>query len=266
MARQRLQTSWHGTLASWRWTPVVTVALVLTFAAGCQGDGPDFRSTGVATPTVAGGPEPSYANYDEARLAFTRTGTDGVLTATLEDAAWIRFEGDPEGALQRHRSYFDGVATVFEVVFRPKDYVRIPEEVFILEDSAGRRMTAKPKRYEGEMKLVDDRFHFTFDLKFAHAVTAELKWLRLTHESSRESIEWTFNQASGTPAPRTALPAPEPTPEFAPPPPAPQPVDPMRPLPVPAAPPRTTQPGLGVPPAGPAPLPLPVMRGVRGSG
>lgn len=170
---------------------LLACACVIALAA-CQGNSPNYRSTGQVTPTVAGGPAPAYAGYDQARDAFTRTSGDGVLTATLKDAAWIRFEGDPEGALERHRSYFEGVATVFQVVFRPKEHLRVTQEVFILEDSSGLRLTASPKRYEGEMVLVDDRFQFTFDLKYAHAITNDLRWIRLTHQGTGERIEWSF--------------------------------------------------------------------------
>ncbi|MDJ0975599.1 MAG: hypothetical protein QNJ98_14145 [Planctomycetota bacterium] len=168
------------------------VCLLVPVLAACQGNSPNYRSSGQVTPTVAGGPAPAYGGYGQARDAFTRTSGDGVVTATLKDAAWIRFEGDPDGALKRHRSYFEGVATVFQVVFRPKDHVRCTQEVFILEDSSGLRLTASPKRYEGEMLLVDDRFQFTFDLKYAHAITNDLRWIRLTHEGTGEVVEWSF--------------------------------------------------------------------------
>lgn len=178
---------------------ICTSALLLGLAA-CQGDGPTYVSTGPASPTVAGAPPPSYTNYNEARHAFTRTGTDGTLTATLKDAAWIRFEGDPDGAAARHRAYFQGVATVFEVIYRPKEYTRVNEEVFVLEDSSGTRLTAKPKKYEGEMALVGDRFHFTFDLAFAHALSSETRWVRLTHVRTGEVVEWTFTGGAAGPA------------------------------------------------------------------
>jgi len=177
-----------------RWVALSLVFLLVPALAACQGDSPEYRTTGAVTPTVAGGQRPTYTSYAQARDAFTRTSSDGVVTATLKDAAWIRFEGDAEGALKRHKSYFQGVATVFEVLFRPRNHVRCTQEIFILEDSSGLRLTASPKRYEGELLLVDDRFQFTFDLKFAHAVTNDLQWVRLTHQATGDSVEWTFGQ------------------------------------------------------------------------
>lgn len=173
---------------------VLLAAVLLALPlAGCQsGGGNALPATGRVTPTVADGPAPRYGGFQEARTAFSRSSENGVLNATLKDAAWLRFSGDPTAAMAEHRDYFDRGQTSFQVILRPADHVRPTDERFILEDSSGARVAAKPIRYESEMVLVDDRFQFTFDVAFRHGLSADLAWIRLTREADGSSVEWTF--------------------------------------------------------------------------
>lgn len=159
---------------------------------GCQGGTPKYQPSGAVTPTVAGSPAPAFANYDQAREAFTRASTNNVVIATLKDSAWLRFSGDPSAAMTRHRDYFDYGYTAFEITLRTPDNVKAAEETFVLEDSNGTRQVGKPLRYESEMTLVEDRFQYTFDLAFRHSLTKDIRWIRLTREEDGEVVQWEF--------------------------------------------------------------------------
>ncbi len=179
------------------------LALGLTLAA-CQGGGSNpLPATGAARPTVAGGAAPGYANLADAQRAFTRMSPDGVLIATLEDSAWIRFEADPDTATERHRAYFEYGYTTFNVTLRSQAFTRPTDETFLLEDSTGARHTASPLRYDSAMTLVDDRYQYTFDLSFKHVITKEVRWLKLIRQADNETVEWTFDTASPANVPVT---------------------------------------------------------------
>jgi len=165
---------------------------LLLIGTGCTGSEGGPPASGAATPTVAGGAAPVYADYASAREAFTRRSEDEVLGATLEDASWLRFEGDPDTVQQKHRAYFDYGYTSFQVVLRSKEYTRPTEEVFLLEDDAGARVEGKPVTFAGNLKPVRDRWEFRFDLSFQHAITRDTKWLRLTRVRDATKVEWTF--------------------------------------------------------------------------
>jgi hypothetical protein len=168
------------------------LASLALFLAACQGGTSTIPATGNVTPTVSDGQPATFANYDAARAAFTRGSANGVITATLKDAAWLRMSGDPASVMAKHPDYFDQGYTAFEVVFRVPEFVRPTEETFILTDSEGGRLTEKPVRYKGEMTLVEDRFHYTFDLAFRHGLSKQLTWIRLTREKDGEFVEWRF--------------------------------------------------------------------------
>lgn len=184
MARTPLSSALVGALAA--------LALGLV-AAGCSSDdagGPP--ASGPATPTVAGGKSPAYADYVSAREAFTRRSDDEVLGATLEDAAWLRFEGDAATVEKNHRAYFEYGYTSFKVILRAKEYTRPTEEVFVLQDSGGARVESKPLTFQGSLQLVGDRWQFTFDLSFKHAITRDTRWIRLTRVKDGTAIDWQF--------------------------------------------------------------------------
>jgi hypothetical protein len=170
----------------------LTILALLLFAAGCTGTEGGPPATGAATPTVAGGAAPAYADYTTAREAFTRRSEDEILGATLEDASWLRFEGDAEAVQQKHRAYFEYGYTSFQVVLRSKEYTRPTDETFLLEDDTGMRVEGKPVTFQGSLKLVRDRWEFIFDLSFRHAITKDTKWLRLTRLKDGTKVEWTF--------------------------------------------------------------------------
>jgi hypothetical protein len=170
--------------------------LLLLAAAACQqgpppGGGPP---SGAVTPTVAGAADAGYGSLAAAKAAFTRTG--GTLTATLEDASWIRLEGDPAGAEKRHRAYFEFGYTSFEVTLRSLQFTQPTAEQFLLEDSSGQRLTGRPISYEGALRLEDNRWWTNrFALSFPHTLSADVRWIRLTRVSDGSQVEWTFPAA-----------------------------------------------------------------------
>lgn len=184
----------------------VLVVLLLAAATGCQNRPPgEGVPGGDVSPTVAGGPEASFASFQEAKLAFTRSA--GTLTATLEDAAWIRLEPNPAQAEQRHRAYFEFGYTSFEVTIRSLRFTQPTAEEFLLEDSLGGRLTSKPISYEGAMRLEENQWWTNrFSVSFAHTLTADVRWIRLTRVSDGSQVEWAFPAggpaAPGVPTPR----------------------------------------------------------------
>ncbi len=67
--------------------------IVLALLGGCQNGGERIaQTTGDCAPTCAGRPCATFANFGEARDAFTRQSKEQVILATLEDAAWLKFE------------------------------------------------------------------------------------------------------------------------------------------------------------------------------
>ncbi|MDA1195332.1 MAG: hypothetical protein O2894_09110 [Planctomycetota bacterium] len=169
--------------------------VALATLGGCQTDPNAPKATGQVTPTVAGGAAPaSYPGYVEARQAFTRQSADGVVIATLEDSAWLRFEGPPEQVEANHRAYFEYGYTAFAVVLRARSFTRPTTEEFLLEDSTGRRVAARPVGFKGNLITVDDRWQYEFDLAFQHTISRDVTWLKLTRISDGEFVEWTFQK------------------------------------------------------------------------
>jgi hypothetical protein len=157
------------------------------------------------TPTVAGGADASYTGLEEATRAFTRQ--SGTLTATLEDAAWIRLEGDSARAEERHKAYFQYGYTTFQVVLRSKEFTQGTSEEFLLEDSLGARHTGRPLRYEGAMKLEDNEWWTNrFTVSFPHVISGDVRWIRLSRVKDASTVEWTFPAPGGAPAPAPASP------------------------------------------------------------
>ena len=180
------------------------ILLLLPALAGCSGGLNMDRGNTSTSPAkggcvpvcVGGGEVARFADYQAARNAFTRSSAGGILNATLEDVSWLRFEGDPDTVEKNHRAYFEFGYTTFQVILRARDYTRPTEESFILEDSRGARIEGKPISFRGGMKPIDDRWQFTFDVSFQHALGSECRWLRLTRLADGESVEWTFGAQS----------------------------------------------------------------------
>ena len=172
--------------------------LCLLVCGGCQGD-TLAPPTGPCAPTCAGATATeTYADYQSAQKAFARQSEDGTLMATLEDAAWLRFEGDPETVAKNHRAYFDYGYTAFKVLLRASEFTQPTKEQFVLEDSAGARVSGRPVTYQGSIKPVGDRWEYRFDLAFKHTITKELRWLKLTRVADGATVEWTFPGVSSS--------------------------------------------------------------------
>lgn len=201
----------------------VPSVLTLLLLAACQGGGQAALQTGLVQPTVAGVPPAAYGNLAEGRTAFRRVG--GSLTAVLEDAAWLRFEGDPACVEQNHRAYFEYGYTTFQVELRSREFTQPTCEEFVLEDNLGARIPGRPLRYEGSPVLVDDRYFSRFSLSFQHMITRRIAWIRLTRVADGSSVEWQFAHAQparpATPCPPASSPATSSPAMPCPPPPAP---------------------------------------------
>ena len=171
-------------------TALFLMALTLVVTACNQNN--QFGTSGDCCPTVAGkdGGGKQYGSYQEARDVFTRQSKDGVLTATLKDASWLKYEGPAEEVMKRHRDYFEFIYTSFVVTLRVKDFTNPKAETFVLEDSTGGRVAGRPVTYEASMIPVDDRHQFTFNLAFQHQMTSDMQWVRLTRMLDGESVEW----------------------------------------------------------------------------
>jgi len=141
---------------------------------------------------VAGRAPAGWPDAAAARDAFTRQAADGTVTATLQDAAWLRFAGPPEEVEQRYRAYFLEGYTTFDVVLVTEQLGKPTDETFLLEDSAGRRAVSRPVRYEGQMGSGRGGFASQFELSFQHAITQDTRWLRLTRQSTGTTMEWRF--------------------------------------------------------------------------
>ena len=171
--------------------PVSLALAALALVAGCN-NGPSYPSRGTARPTVEGGTAGgAYADYAAGRAAFSRS--DGAMTAVLEDASWIRLEPDPASAAERHRDYFQGLTT-FDVTLLTEHFARPTDEEYLLEDSAGARVTAKPESYKGDLKTgFGPRNFATFTLAFRHAMSKSVRWLRLTRKGEGGgAVTWEF--------------------------------------------------------------------------
>lgn len=176
--------------------PRAAATLVLIAALGplaaCSSGEPLAQPTGDCAPTCAGRPVAEFAGYQEARDAFTRQSGDEVLLATLEDAAWLKYEGTPDEVAEKHKAYFDYGYTTFDVVLRAKEFTQPTREVFLLEDSNGKRVSGKPLTYKGQMQRVGDRWMYTFSLSFQHTITSDIRWIKLTRMKDGVFVEWTF--------------------------------------------------------------------------
>ncbi len=172
------------------------VAASLLFGLpGCT-RGKTYDAVGSATPTVAGAAPAQYADVEAAKAAFSRT--DGPLTATLEDVAWIRLEPNTHEAPERHPEYFRGLTTMI-VRVETEVFVRPTEEVYLLEDSTGVRVTTKPESYTGDVKGgFGPRWLAEFKLVFPHAMSKDVRWLTLTREGPKGGkVRWDFPDGGG---------------------------------------------------------------------
>ncbi len=148
-------------------------------------------SKGEVRPTVEGGATPASADAAKAKAEFTRS--SGPLTATLVDAAWVRLEADPDRAQERYPEYFAGY-TSFQVRVETYNFARPTDETYLLEDSLGARVTAKPTAFHGDTQSGFGPKHAaSFDLVFPHAMTKGVRWLRLTRQGEGGGVvEWSF--------------------------------------------------------------------------
>lgn len=169
-----------------RRTSLAATVLVLSVTLpGCTGSS-GYRAKGDATPTVAGEALPTATDPSKARAAFTRE--DGPLTATLSDASWIRLEPDPARAEARHPEYFQGL-TVVDVVLRTQAFVQPTKESYLLEDSTGARVTAKPETYKGDtLKGFGAKHAAEFRLVFPHVLSRDATWVRLTRAGAEGGV------------------------------------------------------------------------------
>jgi hypothetical protein len=166
---------------------VLVLGLFASSLGACSGS--SFKSRGAATPTVAGEARTDATDPVAARAAFTRSG--GPLTAVLEDASWIRLEPDPARAEERHPEYFRGL-TVVDVELKTNGFVQPTAETYLLEDSTGARVTAKPVSYKGDtLKDFGPKHYAQFTLVFPHVLSKDCTWLRLTREGAEGGkVEW----------------------------------------------------------------------------
>lgn len=170
---------------------VVSAAILAlgSAAPGCKG-GSDLPARGDSRPTVAGGKAPAYADLKSAQAAFARS--DGDMTAILEDAAWIRLEPDADLAAQKHASYMQGLTTI-DVSLVTDGFVRPTDEVYVLTDSTGASVTAKPLTYRGVTDAKARKHLASFTLEFRHVMSKSVKWLRLTRQGAGGgTVEWDF--------------------------------------------------------------------------
>ena len=172
----------------------IALALVAaTLFTACQANraqGP--LPTGNVMPTVAGRAPAPFADAEAAREAFTRRTENEEFAASLEDVAWLRYEGTPEDVEKNHRAYFEEGYTTFQVLMSIEEFTQPTKETFVLEDSSGRRVVSKPVTYRSAMASGRDAFTFTFNLSFQHAVTADTRWLTLTRQADGASLRWDF--------------------------------------------------------------------------
>lgn len=176
--------------------PMLAAGLLLT--ACSSGSEPQYNPAGAATPTVAGGPAPTYDGYQSARDSFTRQSEDGSITAVLEDSAWLKYEGSAEEVMADHRAYFEFGYTTFNVRLLSIQFTRPTEEVFVLEDSTGARLTGKPRTFSSPMALTDKSYMYEFALSFQHVISKDVKWIRLTRLVTGASVEWSFGGPGGS--------------------------------------------------------------------
>jgi hypothetical protein len=177
--------------------PPFAAVLLLPALLACQSAPKGPPCSGAVCCTCAGAAAPpAYASGVEARAAFTRK--SGTLTATLEDASWLRFTGAPDQVEERHRAYFEYGYTTFQVELHSDAFSQPSRETFVLEDSTGRRVTGQPIQFTTAPILVEGHYYAAFSLSFSHVITSDLAWIRLTRAMDGSTVEWTL---SGPPAP-----------------------------------------------------------------
>lgn len=256
-------------------------ALLSLVLAGCSSSAKG-QAYGPCVPTVAEGPASSYADAASARAAFMRVDEAGEVEAVLEDVAWLRYEGDEESVVRKHRAYFEQGYTTFVVTLRTRDFTQPTAEQFLLTDSQGTTLPGRPLTYAGTMGQEGERFAARFSLSFRHVITREVGWVRLKRLASGSEMVWTFpwgtpppegapaavapptnllrRPAPSEPAPASpGLPAPEPVPVAPAPDVAPAATPAAAPAPSPVRAPRA-QDGWTTPPPPRAPLPGPSVR------
>lgn len=175
--------------------PTLRTASITAFAllgAACQGSTARLPAAAAVQPTVAGRAPVAWGDASTARDAFTRQDPKEILTATLQDASWLRFEGPPAEVEERYRAYFLEGYTTFDVVLVTEEFGKPTEESFLLEDSAGRRAVSRPVRYDGQMGSGRGGFASRFELSFQHAITQDTRWIRLTRQIDGTTLEWRF--------------------------------------------------------------------------
>ena len=187
---------------------VLAALLAAGVLSGCSST-PPYACGGECVPTVEGATGKGYGDYQVARRAFSRSDKDGSFIAVMEDVAWLRFEGEEQAVLEKHRAYFEQGYTTFEITLLTKDFTQPTHETFVLTDSKGARLVGKPVGYQSGMGQENERFAARFQVSFRHAVTREVGWVKLTRVADGAELEWRFPwAASAAPAGATAADAP----------------------------------------------------------
>ena len=165
-------------------------ALLALGAAGCT-RGTVYSRSGTLQPTVAGRPAATFTTLEQAKAAFSRS--QGAMTATLEDAAWIRLEPDAPGAAKRHPHYFEGLTT-FQIQVATDQIVRPTQENYVLEDSTGNRVASTPALFKTDLgEGFGPRVLTEFTVTFQHTLSREMRWIRLTREGvGGGTVTWEF--------------------------------------------------------------------------
>ena len=169
--------------------------LVACLALGaCQSRVQGPGATGAVAPTVAGRDVAAFDGAAAARDAFTRRTEDESFTATLEDAAWLRYQGPPAEIEKKHRAYFEEGYTTFQVNLLTDRFTQPSKETFVLEDSSGRRITSTPITYKSALGGMSGAysFNYLFSVSFQHSISAQTEWIRLTRQADNQSLEWSF--------------------------------------------------------------------------
>jgi hypothetical protein len=167
--------------------------------AACS-SAPSAAPAGQCRPTVQGVAPEGFATAQAAVAAFARSSPDGAFRAVLEDVAWLRFEGDEEAVIKKHRAYFEQGYTTFSVTLMTKGFVQPTGEVFLLTDSLGAHLTGKPITYASTMGQEEERFAARFQVSFHHAISRDVEWVRLKRQADGHELEWVFPWAKkGTP-------------------------------------------------------------------
>lgn len=190
---------------------VLAALLAAAVLSGCSST-PPYACGGECVPTVEGATGKGYGDYQVARRAFSRSDKDGSFIAVMEDVSWLRFEGEEQAVLEKHRAYFEQGYTTFGITLLTKDFTQPTHETFVLTDSKGARLVGKPVGYQSGMGQESERFAARFQVSFRHAVTREVGWVKLTRVADGAELEWRFPwAASAAPAGATAADSVRPT-------------------------------------------------------